>query len=163
MMSVEHTPPSTYILRDLYDVAVPSAVSWWPQTLGWKIVVSIFALTVLYGFYRYVQYRWRNRYRQEGIEAVTRLDPNEPQFATQLFSIMKVVLAYLDRHNNQIFGEAFIDKVNALCSSAPYNRALAQRWMNHLVDPSVQLDEADKKALIQQTKQWLRQHQGKTR
>ena len=31
-MAQTHTPPSTYILRDLHDVAVPESVSWLPQT-----------------------------------------------------------------------------------------------------------------------------------
>ncbi|WP_154215052.1 DUF4381 family protein, partial [Vibrio parahaemolyticus] len=34
------TPPSTYILRELHDVAVPPSVSWYPQTIGWKILAA---------------------------------------------------------------------------------------------------------------------------
>ena len=47
-MSVEHTVPSTYILRDLHDVAIPDSVSWAPQTIGWKILGVILLLATLY-------------------------------------------------------------------------------------------------------------------
>lgn len=40
-MTIQHTPPSTYILRELHDVAVPESVSWLPQTVGWKVLAII--------------------------------------------------------------------------------------------------------------------------
>ena len=43
-MSDLPTPPSTYILRELHDVAVPSSVSWYPQTIGWKILAAVRSL-----------------------------------------------------------------------------------------------------------------------
>ncbi|MCZ8485299.1 DUF4381 domain-containing protein, partial [Vibrio lentus] len=46
-MAVEHTPPSTYILRDLHDVAIPESVSWMPQTIGWKILGVILLLVAI--------------------------------------------------------------------------------------------------------------------
>ena len=51
-MAVEHTPPSTYILRDLHDVAIPESVSWIPQTIGWKILGVILLLIAVYLAYR---------------------------------------------------------------------------------------------------------------
>ncbi len=40
-MTVEHTPPSTYINYANCDVAIPESVSWVPQTIGWKILGTL--------------------------------------------------------------------------------------------------------------------------
>ncbi|HDM8140995.1 TPA: DUF4381 domain-containing protein, partial [Vibrio harveyi] len=60
-----HTPPSTYILRELHDVAVPESVSWVPQTIGWKILAVIGAIVLMYLGYRLLHHWWDNRYRKE--------------------------------------------------------------------------------------------------
>ncbi|MEH0688152.1 DUF4381 domain-containing protein [Vibrio cholerae] len=162
-MSVTHTPPSTYILRDLHDVAVPASISWWPQTLGWKLVALFILLAALYGGYRYARFWWRNRYRQEALGAIARLELSDPQFATQLFHIIKVVLVYLDSGNSPLFGVPFTDKLNAICVDTPFDPSLAERWMNHLVNPAAPLSDHDKQALIAQSKQWLSRHQERAR
>lgn len=83
-MAVEHTPPSTYILRDLHDVAIPTSVSWMPQTIGWKILGIILLLVAIYLAYRLALRWWSNRYRKEALQELmvlmheTRTPPNEP-------------------------------------------------------------------------------------
>ena len=47
-MAVEHTPPSTYIFRELRDVTIPDSVSWFPQTIGWKILGVALLLAAFY-------------------------------------------------------------------------------------------------------------------
>ena len=38
---MDHQVPGTYILRHLSDVAIPEPVSWWPQTVGWKVLLAV--------------------------------------------------------------------------------------------------------------------------
>ena len=64
-MSVEHSPPSTYILRELHDVAVPDSISWMPQTIGWKVVSVLLMIGAIYLSYRFALRWWNNRYRGE--------------------------------------------------------------------------------------------------
>lgn len=63
-------PPGTYILSELHDVTVPPSVSWYPQTIGWKILAALFVLALIYVAYRLIRKWWTNRYRKEALLAV---------------------------------------------------------------------------------------------
>lgn len=45
-------PPRSYILKGLEEVGLPDHVSWFPQTLGWKILAMILLLVVMYFSYK---------------------------------------------------------------------------------------------------------------
>ncbi len=109
-----HTPPSTYILRELHDVAVPESLSWVPQTIGWKILAVIGAIVLMYLGYRLLHHWWDNRYRKEAIEAISRLNPDDASMPKALFSILKIVLIHLDSSHARLFDTAFLRKLDAL-------------------------------------------------
>lgn len=46
------TPPSSYMLRELKDVPIPDTVSWWPQTLGWQLLLLLVVLLAFFSFIR---------------------------------------------------------------------------------------------------------------
>ncbi|MFT5483121.1 MAG: hypothetical protein ACI9GW_001776 [Halieaceae bacterium] len=56
-----------YTLRGIEEISLPVAVSWWPQTLAWKVVASVMLLLAL----RLAWRQWRryraNRYRREAL------------------------------------------------------------------------------------------------
>ena len=112
-MTVEHTPPSTYILRELHDVAIPNSVSWAPQTIGWKILGVILLLAALYLAYRLALRWWNNRYRKEALNELMLLDARDINSPEQAFKVLKVVLRYLDSSNAKLFGQAYVKRLNA--------------------------------------------------
>ena len=112
-MAVEHTPPSTYILRELHDVAIPDSVSWAPQTIGWKILGVILLLVAIYLAYRLAQKWWNNRYRKEALQELMVLDARDKNSTERTFKVLKVVLRYLDSSNAKLFGKAYVNRLNA--------------------------------------------------
>ena len=62
-----------YAIIGLVEVLPPSSVSWWPTTIGWKILglaTLTFLLWKAYGYYRF----WvRNRYRQLALKQLDAL------------------------------------------------------------------------------------------
>ncbi|MEZ9309512.1 DUF4381 domain-containing protein, partial [Vibrio cyclitrophicus] len=99
--------PSTYILRELHDVAIPDSVSWAPQTMGWKIFGVILLLVAIYLAYRLAQRWWNNRYRQEALKELMLLDARDKNSTERTFKVLKVVLRYLDNSNAKLFGQAY--------------------------------------------------------
>lgn len=89
-MTVEHTPPSTYILRELHDVAIPNSVSWAPQTIGWKILGVILLLAALYLAYRLALRWWNNRYRKEALNELMLLDARDINSLSRLLKCLKL-------------------------------------------------------------------------
>ncbi|MCA3896388.1 DUF4381 domain-containing protein [Vibrio vulnificus] len=161
-MTIQHTPPSTYILRELHDVAVPESVSWLPQTVGWKVLAIIGGLVLLYIGYRYLRFRWDNRYRAEALQAIAQLDPKDPAMASELFSIVKQVLIYHDSGYARLFGDAFLAVLNQLIPTQPlFDDELAIQWVQSTVNPNVPLSESARAALKARAALWVKSHQEK--
>ncbi|EPX4132328.1 DUF4381 domain-containing protein [Vibrio vulnificus] len=161
-MTIQHTPPSTYILRELHDVAVPERVSWLPQTVGWKVLAIIGGLVLLYIGYRYLRFRWDNRYRAEALQAIAQLDPKDPAMASELFSIVKQVLIYHDSGYARLFGDAFLAVLNQLIPTQPlFDDELAIQWVQSTVNPNVPLIESARTTLKARAALWVKSHQEK--
>ncbi|EJL6391858.1 DUF4381 domain-containing protein [Vibrio vulnificus] len=162
-MTIQHTPPSTYILRELHDVAVPERVSWLPQTVGWKVLAIIGGLVLLYIGYRYLRFCWDNRYRAEALQAIAQLDPKDPAMASELFSIVKQVLIYHDSGYARLFGDAFLAVLNQLIPTQPlFDDELAIQWVQSTVNPNVPLSESARATLKARAALWVKSHQEKT-
>ncbi|ENT6815589.1 DUF4381 domain-containing protein [Vibrio vulnificus] len=161
-MTIQHTPPSTYILRELHDVAVPESVSWLPQTVGWKVLAIIGGMALLYIGYRYTRFRWDNRYRAEALQAIVPLDPKDPAMTSELFSIVKQVLIYHDSHYARLFGDAFLAALNQLMPTQPlFDDELAIQWVQSTVNPNVPLTESARATLKERAALWVKCHQEK--
>ncbi|MFA0310182.1 hypothetical protein BH581_00815 [Vibrio splendidus] len=166
-MAVEHTPPSTYILRELHDVAIPDGVSWAPQTMGWKILGVILLLVAVYLAYRLAQRWWNNRYRQEALKELMLLDARDKNSTERTFKVLKVVLRYLDNSNAKLFGQAYVNRLNAYLpvgantntsSSAFFTDEVSGLWMQSLINPNVRLTFEQRLEVIQTAMMWLKLH-----
>jgi len=163
-MSVEHTPPSTYILRDIQDVVVPESVSWLPQTLGWKILGIAIVIGLVYAAYRYAVYRWNNRYRQEALDALLQLDPADKTSGKRVFEVLKTVLRYLDSRNASIYGESALTLLDDyLPEKAPaiFKDAASKIWVESLTNPSTYMTFEQRKEIITKATHWMKQHQNR--
>ncbi|MDP2488836.1 DUF4381 domain-containing protein [Vibrio splendidus] len=166
-MAVEHTPPSTYILRELHDVAIPNSVSWAPQTIGWKILGVILLLVAIYLAYRLAQKWWNNRYRKEALQELMILDARDKNSIERTFKVLKVVLRYLDSSNAKLFGKAYVNRLNAYLpvsantsenSNAFFADEVSELWMQSLIDPNVRLSFEQRLEVIQTAMMWLKLH-----
>lgn len=165
-MTVEHTPPSTYILRELHDVAIPNSVSWAPQTIGWKILGVILLLAAFYLSYRLALRWWNNRYRKEALNELMLLDARDKNSPEQAFKVLKVVLRYLDSSNAKLFGQAYVKRLNAYLpmngqtesNNAFFADEISGLWMQSLIDPKVRLTFEQRTEVIQTSMMWLKLH-----
>ncbi|OEE86357.1 DUF4381 domain-containing protein [Vibrio crassostreae] len=166
-MAVEHTPPSTYILRELHDVAIPDIVSWAPQTNGWKILGVILLLVAIYLAYRLALRWWNNRYRKEALQELMVLDARDKNSTERTFKVLKVVLRYLDSSNAKLFGQAYVNRLNAYLpvsantsenSNAFFADEVSELWMQSLIDSNVRLSFEQRLEVIQTAMMWLKLH-----
>ena len=166
-MTVEHTPPSTYILRELHDVAIPGSVSWVPQTIGWKILGVALLLAAFYLAYRVGLRWWNNRYRKEALKELMVLDARDKNSTKRTFKVLKVVLRYLDSRNAKLFGQAYVNRLNAYLpvnagksatSNAFFTDEVSGLWMQSLIDPKVRLSFEQRLEVIQTAMMWLKLH-----
>ena len=161
-MSVEHAPPSTYILRDIQDVVVPDSVSWLPQTIGWKVLGVALIIAFAYAAYRYACYRWNNRYRQEALDVLDQLDPSDKGSAKRAFEVLKSVLRYLNARHASIHGEralATLDGYLPKKASTIFQDSASKIWIDSLVNPSIYLTFEQRVEIIEKATTWVKVHQ----
>ncbi|GAB2649201.1 DUF4381 domain-containing protein [Vibrio panuliri] len=161
-MSVNHTPPSTYILRELHDVTVPESVSWLPQTIGWKLLAVILVVILLVLLAKLVRRWWINRYRQEALISLSQLDIDDPQMPYQVFSVLKIVLVHLDPHHRSLHGAAFLRALEHYTSSTDkVVKSMPKDWLESLINPTVELCQEERAVLMNCATLWLKRHQNK--
>lgn len=153
-------PPRSYILKGLEEVGLPDHVSWFPQTLGWKILAMILLLVVMYFSYKKARSWWLNRYRMEALKVTTALPLDDPKFEYKLFIIIKRVMGHLDAQHQALYGEQFVMALTSYPMRSPIQLAppLAQAWLASLTSTQYALTESDKQALKHYCLAWLQYH-----
>ncbi|CAM4369384.1 DUF4381 domain-containing protein [Vibrio agarivorans] len=157
--SQEHTVPTSYILRDLQDVVPTESVAWIPQTIGWKVLLSLF---IVYGFYRLIlqiRYWWINRYRQEATEYILAIKAETTGYEYELFYIAKQVLAHIEPGYRRLHGGEFISVLKQTAPNLDLDDDIASQWLASLNTSKAILNEQQREELKRFLILWLRDHQ----
>lgn len=169
---IQHTPPSTYLLRDFVDVTIPESVSWMPQTVGWKVLgallLIVFALLVI----RTIDNWWHNRYRREALNALRRIEKLGYGVEDALFSVLKVVLVHVHYSNAKLFGRAFLKvldettpnsksskvKLDGVLYPVKFDDDLGERWLVTLISKESTLSESERSLMMMRSQYWVKHH-----
>ncbi|OBT13258.1 hypothetical protein A9264_14190 [Vibrio sp. UCD-FRSSP16_10] len=168
-----HSPPQSYMLRNIVDVATPSSVSWYPQTLGWKILAFVFIVFVMFWTVKRVKIYWHNRYRREALVSLRLIDKSLAnnadnsaacmQISYDMHRVMKSVLCIVNSDARSFHGDQFLVSLDAQMHLT--NMKFADKWAHWpqslLVQPalsSVDLHEVDLHELMQDCQFWLKNH-----
>ncbi|WMN88857.1 DUF4381 domain-containing protein [Vibrio parahaemolyticus] len=152
-------PPGSYILSELHDVTVPSSVSWYPQTIGWKILAVILMLALVYMAYRILSKWWINRYRKEALDLITQMNLDDSNMPKTLFSILKIVLIHIDSRNARLFDGAFLRKLDELePKKQAFSDEVSTLWLKSVVNPNIELSHQQRVLLIEKANFWVKEH-----
>ncbi|EAS45865.1 DUF4381 domain-containing protein [Photobacterium profundum] len=152
---------SSYVLRELVEIPLPASISWWPQTIGWKILGICFVISVLYGSYRTTVHWWHNRYRREALDALTHVNLIQPYAAlVELLRITKITLNYaFPTQTASLIGTPLLTFLDATAPTQ-LNTSLGIRWQHallHAPDDTV-LSHEEIQQLQQQLILWVKHH-----
>ncbi|WP_261836509.1 DUF4381 domain-containing protein [Vibrio ishigakensis] len=162
-----HTPPSTYILRNISDVQVAEPISYFPQTIGWQVLGMIAGIALLFWLYR-LNKRWReNRYRGEAIAIVSDMraslshglsDQERFDYGQDLFTVMKAVTSHLSSDSNRLIGDAFLSQLDLFSKENLRFENKWQAWSKALLSKGYSLSDAELSELTQDCLSWLSEH-----
>ncbi len=162
---MEHQAPTSYMLRNLHEVSLPDPVSWWPQTIGWLVLLLI--LLVVVGFYAWLRLQrwWHNRYRREALLALAKLNPQDTEMPDKLYQLYKLVLNHLDAHNRGLFGQALLQRLDLYVISTEFSHhdELGKQWLDSLLTPKNTLTLEQRQALLVRSQWWLKHHQAEVK
>ncbi len=153
-----------YVLHGINEVVLPESVSWYPQTVGWTILLGLVLLFLL--FKALVQLlRWyRNRYRTEGLKRLQRLSvaSDRIEAVRGVPIVLKAVAlqAYPRSEIARLSGSAWIEFLNSVTERVSFNPAQAKflQRVSYQVLSYNDIDDASFEELIEQSIYWVKHH-----
>ncbi|GEA62244.1 DUF4381 domain-containing protein [Vibrio comitans] len=165
-----HTPPQSYMLRDIVEVSAAPSVSWMPQTIGWKVVGVIALVCILVWAYKSFTVWWSNRYRREAMaslnlifEACKSVESTDSAYRQQIsqdvYGVLKLVLSAVNPQTPSLYGLPFLQSLDA--QTQPIHDIFESKW-SHWPDSLLVKQNALTKAelldLIADSQGWVKQH-----
>ena len=154
------------ILNDLIETEAPNGISWWPQTVGWQIVLLITVLVIISKLIKKWQQYKRNAYRRDAIAWLEHLPPFEdinqqPVFRELPSLLRKVALGGYNRSEvTQLTGQAWLAWLNQQCHKTCFSLEQSEALKQLAFDPNVTLSVTDMAQLILQIRLWIEHHRG---
>lgn len=146
----------------LIDIYQPEAVSWFPQTIGWLIVLILVLVLLSFFGYRKLLLYWQNRYRREALAALEKVGLNNSaeQIAFDLFFIMKTVATYQDRQAGPLTGEQFLVHLDQQLTKqdAVFRSDIGDKWVKGLVSTDCELSQSEVETLVTLCRDWINNH-----
>lgn len=171
---MQHTPPSTYILRNMKEVAPLEPVPFWPGfehlPTGWWCAMIAFLAIGIYLAVRYIRFRWNNRYRHEALSALAELEqhihtsPEHDKHGKRLFFIIKQVLAYLNPQYASLNDHQVLTILTQMsggdAQTSTWQSEIGERWISSLYSSKTKLNQNELLTLNSMAKQWVLSHEG---
>ncbi|MGI9285257.1 MAG: DUF4381 domain-containing protein [Pseudomonadales bacterium] len=159
-----------YLIRGIEEIALPEPVSWFPQTIGWKILALLALLFAAYKSYHAAKRWWRNRYRRSALLKLKVLeeeaDGDYSKVAAELPSLLKAAAlhAYPRAQVAALSGESWLEFLDAHYSGPSFRSGTGQHLLTIAYQSRAQwhLEPADARTLITMCRRWLRQHKAST-
>jgi len=157
-------PWGNYLLNGLVETEAPSNISWWPETVGWKILFVIFIVFIVRKAYLIWQEYKRNAYRREALLWLQQLpDYNAASIASiyrQLPALLrKTALSAFDRTEINLLSkqswEAWLDQQSDKSHFVDNCPTLLHRLA---YDPQCQINPEQMNRLLLEITLWVKYH-----
>ena len=155
-----------YLIHGINEIILPSDISWWPSTIGWKILALLLFIFVSYRLFKFALAWWSNRYRREAIKQISTLQNVSANDLTNVIEQLPFYLkttalqAYPRDQVAQLSGAAWIDFLNVKAGSEYFNPNVSEQLLTISYRPKEQwqLTEEQCLNLINLTKLWIKRH-----
>ncbi|WP_117235061.1 DUF4381 domain-containing protein [Vibrio maerlii] len=155
------------LLEHFIDPLSPTAISWMPQTTGWKVVAVAFCLLVSFWCYRtWLEFKQQG-YRREAIRQLKQLTfdcqvLNEPQITLQqLNQIAKhtAMQAYPNLEIASVYDRDWLEVLDRTCNEIDFKQPLFVVWQRSLYNPAHEnWDSHQLNELIDAIHTWVKHH-----
>ena len=155
-------PWGNYLLEKIAETKAPEAISWLPQTLGWKIVFTLLFFYLCYqAFQQYKRYK-NNAYRREALQWLKLYQSDDEWFYRQLPSLLRktAICAYDRKTVASLTGAAWEQWLDKQCSSTDFSSHCSNQLHLLAFEADFKLTTQDKQLLVTQVMVWIKKHRG---
>lgn len=155
-------------LNDLKDIHLPPPVGVWPFAWGWWLLAIVLVLLVTallnFGIKRYR----KNAYRRAALKELHIIETlyrqgavNGLNFESALVQVLKrtALTAYPRSQVARLTGETWLQTMDQLAGFKQFDSALGRCLLDQrFAPPTTHLDTTQAQALLQLTRDWIKQH-----
>lgn len=159
----DFTPASANpMLEGFVEISRPPEISWFPETLGWQILLFLFVLFILYRVYLIFKRYMDNAYRRWASEQLSQLTDSSEDIQKLPVLLKKTALyAYKRADVADLTGQAWEAWLDQECQKTSFSKAPISGVLNSIsYNPTAGLSTEQFSQLKQQVNQWIRSHKG---
>lgn len=155
-----------YMLHGIEEVQLPEMISWWPQAVGWKILL-VFALLWLGRRIAQAISNWRgDYYRRMALKQLAQIEAastNSPHALRQLAVLLKTTAlqAYPRTEVAHLSGQAWLSMLDSKWDEATFSTVIGERLLaiNYQSEQVWHFEPAQIEEVIDTIRRWIRKHQ----
>ncbi|NMP17449.1 DUF4381 domain-containing protein [Thalassotalea sp. Y01] len=161
LLSASTSGQAQPMLDGLNDIPVPADISWFPQTLGWKLLLFMAIAAIVYRCYlrlrRYVQ----NAYRRAALAILQQLGNNPEQLALLPLLLRKTALYGFPRTDvTAHVGKDWAQWLDNQCQGSHFAQHHAAQLAQLSYAESKTMADNEFRALKAHIAHWIKHHRG---
>jgi hypothetical protein len=168
---MKSTDPAS--LQNLNAIVLPAPVDWWPLANGWYVVFGVLLIAIGWIGYRSVQGWIANRYRRTALQKLQLLAENIRNEVNRDSSLRQIPIllkrtalsAYPREQVASLSGKDWFDFLNSSIRNPSFTEStfVTLDKISYSCGELGDIDTHSITALLNASKQWLKNHQAKTR
>lgn len=167
-MSLFPEPWGNGMLQGLVETTAPTAISWWPQTLGWKILFGFLAVFLLLKTYSaWCTYK-KNSYRREALKWLGQLSNSSLEYSEkkalyrQLPALLRktAIIAYGRECVVPLSGGGWEQWLDGQCKQTNISKDYPKLLSQLAFSPVISIEEKKLQELLNQVSLWVKYHRG---
>lgn len=154
-------PWGNYVLEKIVETQAPETISWLPQTLGWKIILTGSVAYLLLKSYRAYKTYQQNAYRREALNMLSQLPSPMSDYKYRQLPLLlrKTALTAFKRADvTQLHGEFWELWLDKQCKETNFSQQCPTLLHQLSFAPTLDEPEEQYQQLISQITLWIKFH-----
>ena len=163
-MSIFTAPWGNYALKQLAETSEPTAISWWPQTLAWQIVLLLLVVFVMNRLYQKYQAYKRDAYRRDAIAWLANLPEYNIHSPAEAFRQLPALLRHtavsgFSRQEVSLLANKHWERwLDRQCQHCHFSEQYTQLLHHLAYAPTLEITAQQMNELVAQITLWVKNH-----
>lgn len=159
LMSEQSANP---MLAPLKEINAPADISWWPQTLGWQLLLAAFCTYLLYRVALLVRRYRNNAYRRAALVELTNINIKQSELVLMPQILRSTALYAFERQQvSPLIGTEWEQWLDEQCQGTDFAGYFKGMLDQLAFSPKPNLSSEQLTELKSQVLFWVKNHRGK--
>ncbi len=148
-------------LAKLKEIALPEAISYFPQTPAWYVLFGVIVVLILFFLWKQYKHYQNNKYRRVALTELSKIK-SEKTYEEIPELVKRVALAFLDRNEiASLSGETWLEFLNKSYKGNGFSSDAGSLFIDFGYSSQTRIDQYQQgeiKNLINLISEWIKKH-----